>query len=69
MRKDGPRGPSKKITKAILDVVDIRTLQSAHLSAPPLTAQMEVLIHRTTMLNVRGRLHEGEPVSDIVSLP
>jgi hypothetical protein len=60
-----PRGPSKKITNAIVDFIDIRTLQSANLSAPQLAGQMEVDMDTTTMLDVRRRLHEGEPVREI----
>jgi transposase len=35
-----PHGPGKKITKVILDFIDIRTLQDAHLSSSHLAGQI-----------------------------
>jgi hypothetical protein len=35
-----PRGPRRKVTKAILSFIDIRTLQQAHLSSAQLTAEI-----------------------------
>jgi hypothetical protein len=35
-----PRGPRKKVTKAILDFIDVRTLQQAHLSSARLAVEI-----------------------------
>jgi transposase len=47
------RGPRKKITKAILDFIDIRTLQRAHLSSAKLAAEIkakfQVNLHPATV--------------------
>jgi transposase len=51
------RGPRKKITKAILDFIDIRTLQNARLSNTQLVADIKarfhVDLHRTTVSEKR----------------
>jgi transposase len=55
-----PRDPRKKLTKAIFDCIDIRSLQKATLSSPQLAADIaarfHVHLHPTTIAQKRKRM-------------